>query len=321
MMNKSLRNVLLAGAAVAVPATINALIASRVGRAEQPLPGDLAYYDWVYGRVAYYRLGQGEPLVLIHNPNAGGSSWEWRKVFPELANHYTVFALDLLGFGLSDKPNVGYSGRMLAELVHDFLEDVIGAPFQAIGSGLGASYLVNVAVRRPDGLRKLVLVNPTGMAAMTSTPVETATWGAMRAPVLGTSLYNAMVSRQAMTEELRRHIYYDPAMATDAVVNDLYTFAHQPGSQYAAAAFMAGRLCLPMRMAFSSLSVPTLMIWGRDAYYTPVGEAMDLLYRHPQARLEILDECGMLPHDEKAGEFLQLATEFLRKPAGGVQAA
>jgi len=320
-MNKSLRNILWAGAAVALPATINALIASRVGQAEQPLPGELAYYDWIYGRVAYYRMGQGEPLVLIHNPNAGGSSWEWRKVFPELANHYTVFALDLLGFGLSDKPNVGYSGRMLGELVHDFLEDVIAAPFSAIGSGLGASYLVNTAVRRPDGLRKLVLVNPTGMAAMPSPPVELVTWGTMRTPVLGTSLYNTMVSRQAMTEELRRHIYYDPAMASEAVVNDLYTYAHQPGSQYAAAAFVSGRLSLPMRLAFSSLAQPALLIWGRDAYYTPVGEAMDLLYRHPQAKLEILDECGMLPHDEKAGEFLQLTEDFLRKVEGEEQAA
>jgi len=320
-MNKSLRNLLLAGAAVAVPATINALIASRAGQAEQPLPGDLAYYDWVYGRVAYYRMGQGQPLVLIHNPNAGGSSWEWRKVFPELANHYTVYALDLLGFGLSDKPNVGYSGRMLAELVHDFLEDVIPAPANAIGSGLGASYLVNVAVRRPDGLQKLVLVNPTGLTAMATPPVETVTWSAMRAPVLGTSLYNAVVSRQAMLEELRRHVYYDPAMVTDAVVNDLYTFAHQPGSQYAAAAFMSGRLSLPMRLAFSSLALPTLLLWGRDAYYTPVADAADLLYRHPQAKLEILDECGMIPHDEKAGEFLQLAEPFLRKAEGEEQAA
>lgn len=318
-MNKSLRNLLLAGAAVAVPATINALIASRVGRAEQPLPGDLAYYDWVYGRVAYYRMGQGRPLVLIHNPNAGGSSWEWRKVFPELANHYTVFALDLLGFGLSDKPNVDYSGRMMGELVHDFLEDVIPAPASAIGSGLGASYLVNTAVRHPDRLQKLVLVNPTGMAAMAAPPVEAVTWGVMRTPVLGTSVYNAMMSRQAMLEELRRHVYYDPAMVTDAVLNDLYTFAHQPGSRYAVAAFLSGRLSLPMRLAFSSLSLSTLLIWGRDAYYTPVADAADLLYRHPQAKLEILDECGMIPHDEKAGEFLTLVEDFLQQ--GEEQAA
>jgi pimeloyl-ACP methyl ester carboxylesterase len=320
-MNKSLRNLLLAGAAVAVPATINAVIASRAGQAEQPLPGDLGYYDWVHGRVAFYRLGQGPPLVLLHHPNAGGSSWEWRKVFPALANQHTVYALDLLGFGLSEKPNVPYSGRMLAELVHDFLEDVVVEPAHAIGSGLSAAYLVNVAVRRPSCLQKLVLVNPTGMAAMSVQPVEQAAWSALRSPVLGTSLYNAIMSRKSLAEELRRHIYYDPAMVAPAVVNDLYTFAHQPGSQYSAAAYFAGRLSLPMRLAFSSLEQPALLVWGRDAYYTPVGDAMDLLYRHPQAQLEIIDECGMIPHDEKAGEFLLVTEKFLRKPLGEEQAA
>jgi len=320
-MNKSLRNLLLAGAAVAVPATINAIIAARAGQAEQPLPGELGYYDWVHGRVVFYRLGQGPPLLLIHHPHAGGSSWEWRKVFPALANEYTVFALDLLGFGLSEKPNVPYSGRLLAELVHDFLEDVVVEPAHAIGSGLSASYLVNVAVRRPNCLQKLVLVNPTGMAAAALPPVEQVAFRALSSPVLGTSLYNTIVSRQALLEELRRHIYYDPAMVAPAMVNDIYTFAHQPGSQFAAAAYFSGRLSLPMRLAFSSLTQPALLVWGRDAYYTPVGDAMDLLYRHPQAELEIIDECGMIPHDEKAGEFLQAAKEFLRKPMGEEQAA
>ena len=281
-MNKTLRTLLLASTAVAVPAAINAVIASRVEPVEQPLPGDLGYYDWIYGRVAFYRMGRGEPLLLIHNPNAGGSSWEWRKIFPDLANHFTVYALDLLGFGLSERPNVPYSGRMFAELVHDFLEDVISAPAHGIGSALGASYLVNTAVRQPELLHKLVLVNPTGVAAMMPLPAELATWQALRIPVLGESVYYYLLSYPALERELRTHIYFDPDMVTPAVVKDLYTFAHQPGSRFAAAAFIAGRLSLPMRLGFASVESPVLLVWGRDAYYTPVGDAMDLLYRCPR---------------------------------------
>ena len=177
-MNKSLKSLLLAGAAVAIPATVNAIIAYRAGQMTQPLPGDVAYYDWVYGRVAYYRMGQGMPLVLVHHPNAGSSSWEWRKVFPALANHYTVHAIDLLGFGLSDKPDVPYSGRMYADLLHDFLQDVIVEPADAIGSALGASYVVNAAVRRPESLRRLMLVNPTGCHGQSALP----TWNTSPGP-------------------------------------------------------------------------------------------------------------------------------------------
>jgi pimeloyl-ACP methyl ester carboxylesterase len=313
-MNKMLRGVLLAGAAVAVPATINAVIAARSKRFEGSLPGDIAYYDWIFGRVAYYRVGHGDPLLLVHNPNAGGSAWEWRQIFLDLANAYTVYAIDLLGFGLSEKPQMAYSGALFADLVHDFVADVLPGSTYAIGSGLGASYLVNVAVRRPERFRALVLVNPTGTTSTAHPLVETANLALLRTPVLGESVYNAMVSWAALARELTTHIYYDPEMATPEVIDSLHAATHQPGSRYAASAFVAGRLDLPLRMPFSLLDRPTMLVWGRDAFYTPLADAADLLYRHPETRLEIFDECGMLPHDERAGAFVATIRPFLVPP-------
>ncbi len=266
-------------------------------------------------------MGQVTPLVLVHQPNAGGSSWEWRKIFPALANHFTVHAIDLLGFGLSDKPDVPYSGRMYADLLHDFLQDVIAEPADVLGSVLGASYAVNAAVRRPESLRRLILVNPTGCMANLPSRLEQLTWSTLRTPLFGTSIYYALVSKQQIERELREHAYFNPALVTPELVDELYAASHQPGSRYAAAAFIAGRLDLPMRLAFSSLTQPTLLVWGHEAYYTPVAEAADLLYRHPEARLVFLDECGMFPHDEKAGEFLALVRNFMSGFATGEAAA
>ncbi len=320
-MNRSMRRLFLAGAVVAVPAAINAVIAAHAASMEQQLPGEIGYYDWVHGRVAYYRLGQGPPLLLVHNPHAGGSAWEWRKVFPELANRYTVYALDLLGFGLSDKPNIAYSGVIYADLVHDFLEDVVHEPAIGIGSALGASYLVNVAVRRPERMARLVLANPLGTTMTESPIIERAAWEILHTPVLGETIYNAMTARAQLERELRQHMYFDPAMVTRDVVRTVNAFAHLPGSRFAASAFITGRLDLPIRLAFAALTQPVLLVWGREAYYAPVADAADLLYRAPQARLEIIDECGMLPHDEKAGEFLSMVKVFLAEPAGGEERA
>ncbi|MHB9026510.1 MAG: alpha/beta fold hydrolase [Armatimonadota bacterium] len=320
-MHKALKGMLWAGAAVAVPATVNAIISRRTARLQGSLPGDIAYYDWIFGRVAFYRLGQGPPLLLVHHPNPGGSAWEWRKVFPELANSFTVYAIDLLGFGLSDKPNIDYSGALLADLVNDFISDVIDARPDAIGSGLGAAYLVNVAVRRPESLARLVLANPTGTTMTMPAYAEYLTWTAFHLPVLGTSAYFALMTMGGLERELKEHIYADPTMVTTEMVEQLYTAAHQPGSQYAAAAYLSGRLDLPMRLAFADLEHPTLLAWGRDAYYTPLTDAADLLYRSPQAKLEILNDCGMLPHDEKAGEFIRLARGFLPEISQGEIAA
>ena len=76
----------------------------------------------------------------------------------------------------------------------------------------------------------------------------------------------------------------------------------------------------PCAWPFPRSAQPTLLIWGHEAYYTPVAEAADLLYRHPESRLVFLDECGMLPHDEKAGEFLELVRDF-RSGFGAGEAA
>lgn len=309
-MHKTVKSLLWAGAAVAVPLAVNALITRRAGWLENPLPGDIGYYDWVYGRVAFYRMGVGDPLLLVHHPHPGGSAWEWRNIFPELANHHTVYALDLLGFGLSDRPNVGYGGAMYADLVHDFLQDVVGVPTMAVGSVLGASYVVNAAVRRPELISGLVLSNPTGTLMHQSASAEGATWATLHTPVLGASLYNALMTRANIERVLTEQYYYDPQMVSAGLVRYIYTAAHQPGSQFAAASYLSGRLDLPMRMAFSSITQPTLLIWGRDAYYTPLSNAADLLYRHPNTTLQIIDECGMFPHDEKAGEALHAIRQF-----------
>lgn len=320
-VNKSMRKFLWAGAAVAVPAMVNAYIAARVARLDQPLPGDIGYYDWVYGRVAFYRMGHGEPVVLVHNPNMGGSAWEWRHIFPDLANHYTVYAFDLLGFGMSDKPNLGYTGALYADLLHDFLQDVVGQRTALIASNLASSYAVNVAVRRPEVVERLLLVNPTGCTAMLPSYAEGVVATTMRIPVLGTSAYYSLVTRASLEHELRARTYYDSCMVTPELVDRLYRASHQRGAQYAAGAFIAGALDLPMRLAFADLRQPTLMAWGRDAYYTPVSDAADLVYRHPQARLEVFDDCGMLPHDERAGDFLRLVRRFLSEPGPGIMAA
>lgn len=320
-MRKSMRNVLLAGAVVAVPAAFNAMIAARAPRAEIPLPGDIAYYDWVYGRVAFYRLGQGPPLLLLHTPALGNSAWEWRKVFPDLATRYTVHALDLLGFGLSDKPAFAYTGSMYADLVHDFLEDVIGTPAHVAGAGLSAAYAVNMAVRRPELIKRLALINPTGTTRVTSAVARTLTSLAFLTPVFGTTAYYHVAARANIERELKEHIYYDPAMVTPDVVDTLYASAHQSGSQYAVGALMAGQLDLPMRLAFADLQQPVMLIWGREAAYTPVSDATDLLVRAPQSTLQVIDACGMLPQDEHAGETIRLLREFFAHDMPGEMAA
>jgi len=102
------KTVLAGGAGVAALVAVNASIKRRATDPDNSaLGGDAHFYDWKHGRVFYKTAGQqnsGLPLLFVHGVGAGVSSFMWRKNFDDLSSSFRVYAPDLLGFGLSDKP-------------------------------------------------------------------------------------------------------------------------------------------------------------------------------------------------------------------------
>src|SRR4051812_18277831 len=114
------------------------------------LPGSMSDWIWRGWRVRYTTLGSGPPLVLVHGLHAAASSFELRNIFEPLSQHHTVYALDLLGFGKSERPDAPYSGAFYRDLLLDFLGEVVKRPSVAIASSLSSGYAVDVARSRPD---------------------------------------------------------------------------------------------------------------------------------------------------------------------------
>src|SRR6185436_20160868 len=106
-------------------------------------------------------LGQGPPVVLVHSIHAAASSFEMRGIFEPLSQRHTVYAIDLLGFGKSERPNAPYSGPFYADLLADFLAEVVGRTELLLGSSLGAAYVVAVARAQPGLVDRVALVSPT----------------------------------------------------------------------------------------------------------------------------------------------------------------
>src|SRR5450432_4174573 len=140
-----LKTVLAGGAGVAALATVNAVIRRQANEPDDSaLGGEARFFDWKYGRVFFKMAGlqnEGPPLVFIHSVGAGASSFMWRKNFDPLSQDFPVYALDLLGFGFSDKPgSAPYSSDLYVELISDFIREVSGYPANIIASSLGAAY-------------------------------------------------------------------------------------------------------------------------------------------------------------------------------------
>src|SRR6266849_3847879 len=132
---------------------------------ESILPGDTRIYRWKQGHIFYKVLGTTDapPLVLLHAPGVGASSYEMRRIMQPLAQHYRVYAPDLLGFGLSDRPRLDYSAETYISLCHDFLADVVKQPATLVASRLSCNYAIAIAGRFPDLCERLVLISPTSL--------------------------------------------------------------------------------------------------------------------------------------------------------------
>src|SRR5262245_27173953 len=102
-------------------------------------------YAWHHGNVYYVQKGMGDPLVLIHNLYPGADHQEYEHNINELARHFTVYAVDLLGFGRSDAPRIKYTADTYIELIFDFLREVVQAPASVISAGLTCAYVTEVA--------------------------------------------------------------------------------------------------------------------------------------------------------------------------------
>src|SRR4030095_13170967 len=162
---------LLAGSAgMAALAAVHAAIQRNVVEPDDSaLGGTARFFMWKHGRIFYKESGldkPGLPIVFVHGIGAGSSSFMWRKNFDVLGQNFRVYALDLLGFGFSDKPaGAPYSANVYVELISDFIRD-IGGRANIVASSLGAAYAVRVADEHPELINAMILNAPAGYATM-----------------------------------------------------------------------------------------------------------------------------------------------------------
>jgi pimeloyl-ACP methyl ester carboxylesterase len=289
---------------------------------DSALGGSARFFSWKHGRVFYKVAGAqnpGPPIVFIHGVGAGSSSFMWRKNFDELAKTFHVYAIDLLGFGFSDKPSgASYSADLYVELITDFLREVSGYPAHILASSLGAAYAIRVADEHPELIKAMVLNGPTGSDTLSRRPgmAGAAFYGLLQSPVLGTSFYNVMASERSIRDYARDNLFYDHRRVTDRLVANLYATSHQPGAQHAIAAFLSGYLNTDTRAPFARLTQPTVLVWGKQDTTTPAEQAYSLAHSNPLARVEVFDYCRMMPEQEMPEKFNALVCDtFLARSA------
>lgn len=287
---------------------------------------DAAYerYPSRFGDVAYAVKGQGSPLLLLHAPRIGASMAEWRQVIDGLAQHHTVYALDYLGWGNSDRTRGLCAASEMVEEVQFFVEDVIGEPCIVMASGQSGAIAVNAAAQSPELFEKLILICPTDEAGDI---FEKVLWHGHWPPqlligiqktaetiaalsFLNTTFSNVLTTRSVISG-LARELFYDQQWVTPAFINHLYVAAHQPGLRAEVFSHLSGKLDLPWETAWGHCEQPALIIWGRHVSPGGPDSATQWLAMKPEAELEIIDHAKLLPHYEQSERVLEIVKKWI----------
>jgi pimeloyl-ACP methyl ester carboxylesterase len=319
-----IKGILMGGAAVGVPALANTLVSRHARNLPDATWGSGDRFAWRHGDIAYQRLGDGPPVVLVHSFGAGHSSAEWRHAAEVLTGSFEVFAPDLPGWGQSSGAvkDVVPDDEFYVSLLAEFLRDVVAQPAVVVAAGLPAAYAVQVAADRPERVRALGLVAPQGLRHYGDEPdlKDAVVHKLLSLPILGTSALNLFTSRSALAGYLRREVYASPDLVGDALIDLHYTNSHRPGAHRALSAYLSGYLNHGIREVLPKVEAPCWVAWGRRAV-SPSVEVADLwlqrLPADPPAELEVFEQAGMLPHAESPDEFgRKLETWILGLPAG-----
>jgi pimeloyl-ACP methyl ester carboxylesterase len=302
------------GAALGAAALYNAAARRGLEPLQNPLGGEAGEFLWRGHRIAYTRHGAGSPVLLVHGIYAGASSFEWRNTVPGLLERHTVFTVDLLGFGRSDRPDVRYTPGLYQALLGDVVTRVIQEPCAVVAGGLSAAQLVALAARDPRQIAALALVAPTGVAHRRE--LHATVGGASRllldAPIVGNAVYNGLTSWSSMRQSLEM-LYADDRLVTKSLVDTHVNAARQPGGKHAIAALMRGRLNVDVRASMRRVHQPALLLCGELARQNSVEHAHAFRVIKRDFEWALIQDAGDLPHDERPNEVNAILRSFLER--------
>jgi pimeloyl-ACP methyl ester carboxylesterase len=297
------------------------LLLMLAGCARSPAPpgnldhdwGERQVFDYQGIKINYYQAGQGPPVILLHG--FGACTYTWRHLAPELAGDHRVFALDLKGYGLSDKPADGkYAVSDQADMVAAFIRTrdlhnlaIIG---HSMGGGVALMAYFKVQEDTPARIKKLVLIDSAGYPQKMPWFIRLA-----RIPVVS-RLITRLLSPRFATYLVLKKCYYDNDKITEEQIDTYAYYGSLPGAREAVR--QTAQQIVPadleaLKDKYKTIQVPVLIIWGAEDEVVPVSVGKKFKRDIPDAELVILPKCGHIPPEEEWQRTNRLIATFLKK--------
>jgi len=267
--------------------------------------------DWIWRgwRVRYTCLRSpnpdGCPIVFLHG--FGAALTQWRANLQPLSEHHTIYALDLLGFGASEKASTEYRVGLWVEQVRDFCQQFIGEPVVLVGHSLGALVALSTTIADPELVYRLVLVTlPSSRQEMLPQRIQSLVHSVENAfanPFL-ISLILRIARRPSFIRAALQKVYSNAHHVTDELVSSFVIPAQDRGAERTLLKLVRARTATDFsedtRSLLNQLAIPALVLWGEQDRVIPIQWGRQLADFHSHLKLVELPNSGHCPYDECA---------------------
>lgn len=254
-------------------------------------------------RIHYLTMGSGEPLLLVHS--VGQSIYTWRNLMPSLADSYCVVAIDLPGFGYSDRPlSLNYSLDAIADVLIRVLDALGIKKTHALGATMGGVYAMYAAAKHPDRFMKVTALTPGGITEKMPKKIRR-----LEKP-LGV-FYREMYDKKDFKKYLPL-FYYDETILSDEVVEQYYKTCDDHASRQA---IMFAIRNFDEEYAFDVIRKANrefFIIWGEEDRLQPMDRLFEIRKLLPGSVYHSIRNTGHFMHEEKGAQIAEAVDRYIR---------
>lgn len=314
MHKKLATTTIFTGASIATIHVINRIHTSLCTVKDLLSNSENYYYEWRFGKIRYQKKGNGSPILFIHDLTVGSSNYEYHRLINNLTEKHEIYSLDLLGYGMSDKPAMTYTNNLYEQLITDFIKNVIGRKTSIVVSGESVPFVIMACHNYPDIFNKLVFINPQNLYLQNQIPSKQTNLLKIliETPVVGTFIYHLFSNRTAIEKNFYRIYFYNHTEVKEKYIYNYLEAAHLGGynSKYAFASYTGKYMYMNIVHELKEINNSILIIGGEKEKNTKTTIEN---YKYYNASIEdiYIPNAKHLPHLECPDEILEQLRIFL----------
>ena len=268
------------------------------------------FYEWRFGKIHYTKQGIGRPILLLHDLTSINCDYEWHLIVDKLSTQYTVYTLDFLGCGQSDKPALTYTNFLYVQMLSDFTRKIIGQKTKIIASGNACSIVTMLCNYDKKLVDKIIFINPPNLKKISKAPSKRKKTlkKLLSTPVIGTLIYNLQHSENIIEEVLKHQLSQSPSKK-DLLIRKECAHLGSSGCKDFFTSLKSDYLNFPIERSFKNLDNSIVILGGTEE---PNICSILKEYKHlnPSVEIDFVRNSKHYPALENSTELLSLISIY-----------